>query len=77
VVAVTETPSLSILDRLDLLDRFDAAILVRDMVAFEMTRGPAEATGRHTFETWAIDALCPSRMRWIMELSRIHVFTTS
>lgn len=44
--------SLALLDRLDLLDRFTCAIVVTDMVRYELERGGEEAADRPIVEDW-------------------------
>lgn len=44
--------TLGTLDRLDLLARFNCAIMVTDMVAEEVLRGPDTARDRSRFERW-------------------------
>lgn len=41
-----------LLDRLDLLDRFNCAIVVTDMVAAEVLRGPDTAIDKPVFQRW-------------------------
>lgn len=41
-----------VIDRLDLLDRFNCAIMVTDMVAAEVLRGPNTARDKPVFERW-------------------------
>lgn len=41
-----------LIDRLDLLDRFDCAIVVTDMVAAEILRGPDTARDKPVFQAW-------------------------
>ena len=40
------------IDRLDLLDRFNCPIMVTDMVAAEIRRGPSTASDKPIFERW-------------------------
>lgn len=41
-----------VINRLDLLDRFNCAIMVTDMVAAEILRGPDAARDKPVFERW-------------------------
>jgi len=44
--------TLALIDRLDLLDRFQCPILVTDMIHAELTRGPDTAPDKAAFEHW-------------------------
>lgn len=44
--------SLALLDRLDLLEKFTCAIVVTDMVQYEVERGGSEAPDRPVLERW-------------------------
>jgi len=44
--------SLGLLERLDLIERFNSAVLVTDMVKYEALRGDEETPDRHTLERW-------------------------
>ncbi len=41
-----------LINRLDLLDRFKCAIMVTDMVSYEVLRGPETAADRPVFQSW-------------------------
>ncbi|HMK89240.1 MAG TPA: hypothetical protein VK446_06360 [Methylocystis sp.] len=42
----------ALIDRLDLLDRFNCAVMITDMVSEELLRGPAHAPDKAVFEQW-------------------------
>jgi hypothetical protein len=44
--------TLGLIDRLDLIDRFNCAILITDMVAYELLRGSDAAPDKAVFEKW-------------------------
>lgn len=47
--------TLGLIDRLDLLDRFNCGILIADMVEIEIRRGPDTAPDKIAFSRWMAD----------------------
>ena len=44
--------TLGLIDRLDLIDRFNCALLMTDIVAYELLRGSDTAPDKAVFERW-------------------------